>query len=72
MANSFKEAEQLRGEGDGKAAAIYAKAYETNSEFYAFYRSLAAYRAVFESGGDMMVLKPDSDFFKYFNNKTSE
>jgi len=72
MANAYKESEQLRGNGDAKAAAIYANAYETNSEFYAFYRSLAAYRAVFESGGDMMILKPDSEFFKYFNSKVSE
>ncbi len=72
LANAFRDAEKLRGEGDAKAASIYAQAYETNSEFYAFYRSLAAYRSVFASSGNMMVLKPDSEFFKYFNNKESE
>ncbi len=69
LANAFKKAETLRGEGDAKAAAIYAKAYETNSEFYAFYRSLSAYRSVFSNNGNMMVIKPDSEFFKYFNEK---
>ena len=69
LANAFREAETLRGEGDAKAAAIYAKAYQTNSEFYSFYRSLAAYRSVFANSGNMMVLKPDSEFFKYFSNK---
>ncbi|MCP3669660.1 MAG: protease modulator HflC [Gammaproteobacteria bacterium] len=72
LANAFRDAEKLRGQGDAKAASIYAKAYETNSEFYAFYRSLAAYRSVFTSSGNMMVLKPDSEFFKYFNSKESE
>jgi len=72
MANAFRDAEKLRGEGDAKAASTYAQAYETNSEFYAFYRSLSAYRSVFSSSGNMMVLKPDSEFFKYFNNKNSE
>jgi membrane protease subunit HflC len=69
LANAFRDAEKLRGEGDAKAAAIYAKAYETNSEFYAFYRSLSAYRSVFTNTGNMMVIKPDSEFFKYFNKK---
>lgn len=69
LANAFRDAEKLRGEGDAKAAAIYAKAYESNSEFYAFYRSLSAYRSVFSDSGNMMVLKPDSEFFKYFNKK---
>jgi len=71
LANAFRDAEKLRGEGDAKAASTYAQAYETNSEFYAFYRSLSAYRSVFSSSGNMMVLKPDSEFFKYFNNKDS-
>ncbi len=72
LANAFKKAETLRGEGDAKAAAIYAKAYNTNREFYAFYRSLAAYRSVFTKSGNMMVIKPDSEFFKYFNKKGNE
>jgi membrane protease subunit HflC len=69
LADAYKEAEQLRGEGDAKAAEIYAKAFDQNREFYAFYRSLNAYRSVFEQGGDMMVLKPDSEFFRYFRSQ---
>jgi membrane protease subunit HflC len=69
VAEAYKQAEQMRGEGDAKAAEIYADAYDRNREFYAFYRSLNAYRAVFERGGDIMVLQPDSEFFKYFKDK---
>jgi membrane protease subunit HflC len=69
VADAYKQAEQLRGEGDAKAAAIYANAFNQNREFYSFYRSLNAYRSVFEQGGNMMVLKPDSEFFKYFNSR---
>jgi modulator of FtsH protease HflC len=69
MANAFRDAEKMRGEGDAKAAAIYAKAYTTNSEFYAFYRSLSAYRNIFAASNNMLVLKPDSEFFKYFDKK---
>jgi len=68
VAGAYKEAEQLRGAGDAKSADIYATAYNQNREFYSFYRSLNAYRAVFSGGGDMMVLEPDSEFFKYFNH----
>jgi membrane protease subunit HflC len=53
------------GEGDGQAAATYAEAYEKNAEFYSFYRSLEAYKRTFKNKGDMMVLEPTSDFFKY-------
>ncbi len=69
LADAYKQAEQLKGEGDGKAAEIFAQAYDRNREFYAFYRSLHAYRRIFESGNDMMVLEPDSEFFQYFKNR---
>jgi membrane protease subunit HflC len=69
VAEAYKQAEQMRGEGDAKAAEIYANAYNQNREFYAFYRSLIAYRSVFEQGGDIMILQPDSEFFEYFNKK---
>ncbi len=69
VANAYKQAEELRGEGDGRSAEIYAKAYTQSPEFYAFYRSLNAYQKVFEKGGDIMVLEPDSEFFRYFKNK---
>jgi len=70
VAGAYKEAEQLRGTGDAKSADIYATAYNQNREFYSFYRSLNAYRTVFQDGNDMMVLEPDSEFFKYFKNLT--
>ncbi|MES9876503.1 MAG: protease modulator HflC [Candidatus Sedimenticola sp. PURPLELP] len=66
LADAFKQAEELRGEGDAKAAETYANAYDQNREFYAFYRSLSAYRGVFQSGDDMMILDPNSEFFQYF------
>lgn len=67
VANAYREAEQLRGEGDALAAETYARAFDRNPEFYAFWRSLTAYRDVFSDGGSMMVLDPDSQFFRYFN-----
>ncbi|MEJ1353951.1 MAG: protease modulator HflC [Candidatus Sedimenticola sp. (ex Thyasira tokunagai)] len=69
LAEAYKTAEQLRGEGDAKSTEIYAAAYNRNREFYAFYRSLSAYKKAFSQGGDMMVLEPDSEFFQYFKNQ---
>lgn len=68
LANAYREAEKLRGEGDAKSAEIYANAYGQDPEFFAFHRSLSAYRKSFSSS-DMMVLEPDSDFFKYFKKE---
>ncbi|MCK9395736.1 MAG: protease modulator HflC [Methylobacter sp.] len=68
MADAFRDAEILRGEGDAKSAEIYAKAYGADTEFFTFYRSLNAYKKTFTSSS-MMVLDPDSDFFKYFNRQ---
>lgn len=68
LAQAYRDAQRVKGEGDAKAAAIYAKAYEINPEFYAFYRSLEAYRASFRSKGDMLVLDPGSEFFKYMKS----
>lgn len=70
VADAYKEAEQMRGQGDAKATEIYAQAFEKNPEFYSFYRSLNAYRSVFSKGGDIMVLEPDSEFFRYFGSKS--
>jgi membrane protease subunit HflC len=67
LANSYRDAELLRGEGDAVAASTYAKAFEKNDEFYAFWRSLRAYREVFDNGTSMMVLDPKSEFFRYFD-----
>jgi len=68
IADAYRDAQKIRGDGDAKAAAIYARAYEQNPEFYAFYRSLDAYKASFKSRGDVMVLDPNSEFFKYFRS----
>ncbi len=68
MANAYKISEETRGEGDGLSAEIYANAFQKNKEFYAFYRSLNAYGKTFNSSGNMMVLDPDSEFFRYFKN----
>ncbi|WP_415889111.1 protease modulator HflC [Neptuniibacter sp. SY11_33] len=64
-AEAYRESEEIRGEGDAVAAKNYAEAYSENPEFYSFYRSLQAYRESFGQSGDVLVLKPDSDFFKY-------
>ena len=69
IAEAYREAELLRGQGDAKASEIYAQAYNKDREFYAFYRSLMAYRSSFNSKEDIMVIKPDADFFRYFNNQ---
>lgn len=64
---AYRDAERLRGEGEATAAAIYAKAYNKNPEFYAFWRSLQAYEETFNNKSDVLLLKPDSDFFRYLN-----
>ena len=68
IAEAYREAQRVKGEGDAKAAAIYAKAFSENPEFYSFYRSLDAYRASFKNKSDVLVLDPNSEFFKYFRN----
>lgn len=70
MADAYREAEMIRGEGDAKAAEIYASAYSRDSEFYAFYRSLKAYKQSFSgSSGDIMLLEPKGDFFRYLGDQ---
>jgi membrane protease subunit HflC len=69
LANAFRDAEKLRGEGDASSAEIYAKAYGADTEFFTFYRSLNAYKKTFSNSG-MMVVDPDSDFFQYFKKQT--
>ncbi|MBI1732406.1 MAG: protease modulator HflC [Gammaproteobacteria bacterium] len=66
LAGAYRDAETIRGEGDAQATEIYASAFGKNEEFYGFYRRLGAYQATFGSGRDILVLKPDTDFFKYF------
>lgn len=68
IAEAYREAQKIRGEGDAKSAAIYAQAFGANPEFYAFYRSLEAYRQSFQSKGDVLVVDPNSDFFRYMKS----
>jgi membrane protease subunit HflC len=68
LAEAEREAQRLRGEGDAEAARIYAEAYGADPEFYAFYRSLEAYRRSFADGDTVLVLDPDTEFFKYFED----
>lgn len=68
VAQAYRDAQRLKGDGDAKATAIYARAFQRNPEFYAFYRSLEAYRQSFKNKGDLLILEPNSDFFKYLKN----
>ena len=68
LADAYREAEETRGSGDAKATATYAEAYTKDPEFYDFTRSLKAYQSTFQSKGDILLIDPDSDFFKYLDN----
>lgn len=68
IAEAYKNAQRIKGEGDRRASAVYAQAFSDNPEFYAFYRSLEAYRAGFKNKSDVLVLEPNSDFFRYFRS----
>ena len=68
IADAYRDAQKVKGEGDAKAAAIYAQAFGQNPEFYAFYRSMEAYRGSFKSKNDLLVVEPNSDFFKYMKS----
>lgn len=65
LAEAYRESERLRGDGDAKATAIYARALKRNPEFYTFYRSLGAYKKSFKSKEDVLILDPSSEFFRY-------
>ena len=69
-ANAYREAERVRGEGDAEATRVYAEAFTKDREFYAFTRSLRAYQDAFQGSGDIMLIQPDSDFFKYLKDPT--
>ena len=68
VAEAYRDAQKIKGEGDAKATAIYGKAFGENPEFYAFYRSLEAYRQSFANKNDLLVVDPSADFFKYLKN----
>ncbi len=68
LADAYRQAQKVKGEGDAKAAAIYAGAYGQNPEFYSFYRSLEAYKASFRGKNDLLVIEPNAEFFRYLKN----
>lgn len=67
LAEAYRDAEKLKGDGDAKAASLYAKAFGKNERFYAFYRSLTAYKQTFSNKSDVMLIDPDSEFFDFMN-----
>lgn len=68
IADAYRDAQKVKGEGDAAATSIYAQAFSKNPEFYAFYRSLEAYRKSFDGKNSTLVISPDSEFFKYFKS----
>jgi membrane protease subunit HflC len=68
LAEAYRDAQRVRGEGDAKAAAIYAAAFNQNPEFFAFYRSMEAYRNTFRGRNDLLLIEPNSDFLRYFRD----
>ena len=70
LANAYRDAQKIKGEGDAKASALYAAAFGRNAEFYAFYRSMEAYKQSFKSKSDVMVIDPSSSFFKYLKSSS--
>ena len=72
LADAARQAGQIRGEGDATASEIYARSYSKNAEFYSFYRSMQSYRDAVGTQGDMLVIAPDSAYFKYFNKSAPQ
>jgi membrane protease subunit HflC len=72
LANAYRDGEKIRGEGDARAAEIYASAYTRDAEFYAFYRSMDAYKRSIGRSGDLLVLDPNNEFFRYLNQSDGE
>jgi membrane protease subunit HflC len=68
LAEAYRDAQRVRGEGDAKSAAIYAAAFSQNPEFYSFYRSMEAYRMSLRGKNDLLLLEPNSDFFRYLRD----
>lgn len=68
LAEAYRDAQRVKGEGDARAAAIYADAFRRDAEFYAFYRSMEAYRSTFRGRSDLLLLEPSSDFFRYLKD----
>jgi membrane protease subunit HflC len=72
LADAARQAAQIRGQGDASASEIYAKSYSKNAEFYSFYRSMQSYRDSIGTAGDMLVIAPDSAYFKYFKQPQTQ
>ncbi len=72
LAEAYRDAQKIKGEGDAKAAALYSQAFQQNPEFYSFYRSMEAYKSSFRSKSDMLVLEPNSDFFRYLRDSSGK
>lgn len=69
LAEAYRDAQRIKGEGDARASATYAQAFGANPEFYAFYRSLEAYKQSFRNRSDMLMVDPSSEFFKYMKSQ---
>ncbi len=67
LANAYRDSEKIRGEGDALSANNYAQAYNKNADFYSFYRSLESYKKSFSNKSDILVLNPNTEFFRHFN-----
>ena len=72
LAEAYRDAQKIKGEGDAKAATIYAAAFQQNPEFYSFYRSMEAYKSSFRGKSDLMVVEPNSDFFRYLRDSAGK
>ena len=68
IANAYRDAQRVKGEGDARAANVYARAFSQNPEFYSFYRSMEAYRSTFRNKSDLLLIEPNSDFFRYLRD----
>lgn len=72
LAEAYRDAQKIKGDGDAKASAIYAQAFSQNAEFYSFYRSMEAYRSSFKGKSDLLLVEPNSDFFRYLKDATGK
>jgi membrane protease subunit HflC len=68
LAEAYRDAQRVKGEGDARAASVYAQAFRQDAEFYSFYRSMEAYRSTFQGRSDLLLLEPSSDFFRYLKD----
>jgi membrane protease subunit HflC len=72
LAEAYRDSEIARGEGDARATEIYAQAFNKDEEFYKFTRSLKAYQETFSNAGDVILLEPDSEYFRYFKDPSGK